>query len=549
MEFKRSSGILLPVYSLPSPHGIGTLGESALAFIDFLKKARQKYWQMLPLTPTGCGDSPYSSYSVYAGNPYLIDLDLLVSDGLLTKEDVESICWENNPDRIDYSIFHENHNALLRKAYENADGELLAKIKPFCESHGAWVENYALYMAVKKYFDGTPWVDWEDGGIRKHEPDSVRKYREMLAEDVDYYLFEQYIFYKQWDKVRAYAKEQEIGLIGDIPIYVALDSADVWAEPHFFQLDEENVPTFVAGVPPDYFSEDGQLWGNPLYDWDKMEKDGYGWWIRRIDHASKLYDVLRIDHFRGLASYWAVKYGAETAKEGKWVTGPGVKFVNVLTSWFSGTKFIAEDLGMMTPDVYDLLNATKLPGMKVLEFAFDPVTPSAYLPMYYPQNCVCYTGTHDNSTVVGWMKDGNPKEVAYARKYLGLADFDEESETAAAESRDAETEKAAADEKTVADESCDTSAEMESVEEVKTVRAVPTRKEEKIFCRAVIRAGMSSVASLFVAQMQDYLALDNSARMNVPGVADGNWNWKLRKGMLTDKLAEEIAEMTKMYGR
>ncbi len=512
MEFTRSSGILLPVYSLPSAHGIGTLGEEALAFIDFLKKAGQKYWQMLPLTPTGCGDSPYSSYSVFAGNPYLIDLDLLVADGLLEKEDVESICWGNNPDRIDYSIFHEKHGALLRKAFANAGQELLAKIKPFCESHGAWVENYALYMAVKNHFDGIPWVEWEDDAIRKHEADAVRRYREMLAKDVEYYLFEQFIFYQQWEKVREYAKKQEIGLIGDIPIYVALDSADVWSEPYFFQLDEENVPTFVAGVPPDYFSEEGQLWGNPLYDWDKMERDGFGWWIRRIDHASKLYDVLRIDHFRGLASYWAVKYGAKTAKEGKWISAPGRKLVSVLTSWFSGTKFIAEDLGLMTPDVYELLNETKLPGMKVLEFAFDPVTPSAYLPHYYPQNCVCYTGTHDNSTVVGWMKEGNPKEIAFARKYLGVADYFGE------------------------DEAADSTKE-------------PTRKEEKIFCRALIRAGMSSVASLFVAQIQDYLALDNSARMNIPGVAEGNWNWKLRKGMLTGELAEEIAEMTKMYGR
>jgi len=549
----------MPVFSLPSAHGIGTLGKNALEFIDFLKKAGQKYWQMLPLTPTGCGDSPYSSYSVFAGNPYLIDLDLLVSDGLLTEEDVEGTFLGNDPDKVDYSAFHENHQELLRKAFANAKPELLAKIPEFCGAYGAWVENYALYMALKKHFEDTPWVEWEDKAIRKHEPEAVKNYREKLSADVDYYIFEQYIFYKQWEKVRAYAKEQKIELVGDIPIYVALDSADVWAEPYFFQLDEENVPTFVAGVPPDYFSEDGQLWGNPLYDWDKMEKDGYGWWIRRIDHASKLYDVLRIDHFRGLASYWSVKYGAETAKEGQWIKGPGEKFVNVLISWFSNTKFIAEDLGLLTPDVVELLNATKLPGMRVLEFAFDPSGTSSYLPHYYERNCICYTGTHDNATAAGWLKEGNPKEVAYAKKYTGFMDAEEEKLTLSdiyalgdkkeeKETSDAAEETSDAAEET-SDAAMETSAAAEECPHEKDSPREYSQEEIKRFCFALIRAGMSSVASVFIAQMQDYLALDNSARINIPGTPTGNWNWKMRSGMLTDELAEEIADMTKLYGR
>ena len=546
MQFERSSGILMPVFSLPSPHGIGTLGKSAFAFIDFLKEAGQSYWQMLPLTPSGCGDSPYSSYSVFAGNPYLIDLDDLVSMELLTEEEIGEIDWENDPDHIDYSIFHEHHEKVLRKAFARKNEALLEKMHSFCMSYGAWVENYALYMALKKHFGGGSWMDWDDAGIRKHEADAVAKYKEMLAEDVTFFVFEQYLFYKQWEEVRAYAKEKEISLIGDIPIYVACDSADVWAEPHFFQLDEENIPTFVAGVPPDYFSEDGQLWGNPLYDWEAMERDGYGWWIRRIDHASKLFDVLRIDHFRGLASYWAVPYGAESAKEGHWVKGPGEKFVNVLTSWFSGTKFIAEDLGMLTPDVYDLLHSTGLPGMKVLEFAFDPVTPSSYLPHYYEKNCVCYTGTHDNATVAGWYKDGNPAEILQAKKYTGLAEVTEIPGTAdGAEGAKAETDRAEAAEAEAGPAAAD---EAQAVK-AETAPAATDGAEVERFTKAVLRAGMSSVAALFIAQIQDYFFLDNHARINVPGVAEGNWTWKMRPGMLTKEKAAEIAAMTKLYGR
>ena len=568
MSLNRSAGILLPVFSLPSKHGIGTLGKAAFDFIDFLKSAGQTYWQMLPLGPGGSGDSPYSSYSVFAGNPYFIDLDLLVEEGILLPEEVDGIVWENDPDHVDYGIFHAEHEKLLKKAYAKITPEIRSKMQAFAAASGPWLENFALYVTLKKHFGGAIWTEWEDRAIRRHEADAVRKYREMLADEVDFHIFEQYLFYSQWDKVRAYAKEQGIGLIGDIPIYVALDSADVWSEPYFFQLDEENVPTFVAGVPPDYFSEDGQLWGNPLYDWERMERDGYGWWIRRIEHAAKLFDVLRIDHFRGLASYWAVPFGAKSAKEGKWMTGPGEKFVKVLTSWFYNLQFIAEDLGMLTPDVYDLLNATKLPGMKVLEFAFDPVTPSAYLPHYFPQNCVCYTGTHDNMTAAGWVLDGAAKEVEHARKYLGLDDLapiltEEAAETVPEENaapaeeavmaeKDAIAE-AAATEKDSDAEAAENDSAADDKENSAAVTAVKRRElspeEIRRFDRALIRAGMSSIAVLFVAQMQDYLCLDNSARTNVPGVAEGNWSWKMRGGAIPEGLAEEIAAMTKLYGR
>ena len=493
-RFQRSCGVLLPVFSLPSPHGIGTLGKEAHSFIDFLKKAGQTYWQMLPLVPTGCGDSPYSGFSTYAGNPYMIDLDLLVEEGLLARDEVEAVSWGSDPAHIDYETFHKCHHAVLETAFSRITDVHRDEIVKFCAKEGAWVGSYALYMALKKHFGEMSWTEWPDEEIRMHRGGAVGKYREMLRETVAYYEFEQYIFYKQWDAVRAHAKEAGIKLIGDVPIYVSLDSVDVWAEPHFFQLDEKNVPKQVAGVPPDYFSEEGQLWGNPLYDWSVMQSDGYGWWIRRIEHAAKMFDVIRIDHFRALSSYWAVPYGAATAKEGHWEKGPGEAFVNVITSWFYNTQFIAEDLGILTQDVYDLMNATKLPGMKILEFAFDPEYPSAYLPHYLERNCVCYTGTHDNATLDEWVEDGDPKETAHAREYFSVTEDGDLSE-------------------------------------------------------AVLRGGLATVADVFIAQMQDYLGLGGEARINVPGVALGNWTWRLSDGMLTDGLAEKMCRMAKLYGR
>ena len=399
---KRSSGILMPVSSLPSPYGIGTLGKAAYEFVDFLADAGQRWWQMLPVGPTSYGDSPYQSFSTYAGNPYFVDLDMLREDGLLTQEEIDAVYWGGDPARVDYAAIYNGRFALLAKATERGWDRDTEELNAFMEQNRTWLPDYALYMAVKRHFGMRAWTEWEDEDIRLHRPVAVEKYRRELWEDVRLFTYIQFLFFKQWNALRSYARKKGIGIIGDLPIYVAMDSADVWSDPRSFQLDEKNVPTAVAGVPPDYFSEDGQLWGNPLYNWPAMEADGFGWWIRRVDGASKLFDVIRIDHFRGLASYWAVPYGETTAKKGRWIPGPGIRMVRAITGWFPQLQFIAEDLGILTPDVTELMEQSGLPGMKVLEFAFDPVEPGVYLPHNHPKNCVCYVGTHDNAPILQW---------------------------------------------------------------------------------------------------------------------------------------------------
>jgi 4-alpha-glucanotransferase len=491
---KRSCGILMPISSLPSPYGIGTLGKAAYEFVDFLAKAGQSWWQILPVGPTSYGDSPYQSFSAYAGNPYFIDLDMLVEDGLLYPEEISSVNWGNDPTRVDYGAIYENRYRLLelaaQRGYER-DSEDIAK---FTHENRGWLPDYALFMALKRRFGMRPWSEWEDAEIRLRHPSALERYRQELSPDIRLFTYIQYLFFKQWNALRDYAHENGIGIIGDMPIYVAMDSADVWAEPKNFQLDENCVPSEISGVPPDYFSEDGQLWGNPLYDWDAMKADGYNWWVRRIGGAEKLYDVLRIDHFRGLESYWSVPYGEETAKNGKWVKGPGMDLLRVLTGWYPNIEFIAEDLGYLTPEVHELLSDSGFPGMKVLEFAFDSREPSNYLPHTYTPHCVCYAGTHDNAPLKAWEYEADPDDIALAIKYLGLNDVEG-------------------------------------------------------FHWGVLRGGMSSVATLFVAQMQDYLGLGREARMNTPGVSGGNWLWRMTADQITPELTEKIAEMSRIYGR
>lgn len=484
----------MPISSLPSPYGIGTFGKAAYDFIDFLKKAGQSWWQILPVGPTSYGDSPYQSFSTYAGNPYFIDLDMLCEDGLLTKDEVNAYDTGNDEEHIDYEKIYLSRFELLKKAKERGFERDRINVEKFKDENSQWLLEYALFMSLKRHFSMKSWTEWDDDGIRLHKSDAVKKYSELLKDDVDFFVYIQYLFFEQWKKLREYAHKNGVGIIGDMPIYVAMDSADVWSSPENFQLDEKNVPIEVAGVPPDYFSEDGQLWGNPLYDWEHMEKDGYGWWIRRIGGASSLYDILRIDHFRGLESYWAVPYGETTAKIGRWVKGPGIYFVKMITGWFSNIQFIAEDLGILTPEVHELLNESGLPGMKVLEFAFDAETPSTYLPHRYDKNCVCYAGTHDNAPLLAWKKEEKAENIAFAEKYLGLND-------------------------------------------------------KEGFCRGIIRGGMSSTADLFIAQMQDWLELAEESRMNTPGVLGGNWQWRMKKDAISDKLAKDIFEMTAMYGR
>lgn len=489
----RSSAILMPIFSLPSPYGIGTLGKEAKKFIDFLAKANQSWWQILPVGPTSYGDSPYQSLSTFAGNPYFIDLDLLIEEGLLKEKEVKSVKWFTSEDKIDYGVLYENRLTLLKKAMEKGLEKEGKEIQNFLSENEKWLPDFALFMALKRHFGMKSWLDWdEDISLRK--PEAVEKYKSLLKNDIDFFVYIQYLFFKQWNEIKSYAHEKGIGIIGDLPIYVALDSVDVWASPESFLLNEKNIPTSVAGVPPDYFSAEGQLWGNPLYNYEAMGKKGYGWWIDRIDGAAKLYDVIRIDHFRGFADYWSVPFAEKTAIKGKWVKGPGMSLIGMLKSWFPGLSFIAEDLGAHSDATTELLSASEFPGMKVLEFAFDESESNSHLPHNHKRNSICYTGTHDNSTLKGWLEAADKEELKKAEKYLGL-------------------------------------------------------NEKEGYVWGIIRGGMSSVAKLFVAQIQDYLELSDDARINTPGTPEGNWVWRMKKGALTDELAERIAKLTHLYNR
>ena len=491
---ERSSGILMPVFSLPSEYGIGAFGKAAYDFADFLHAAGQSCWQMLPMGPTSYGDSPYQSFSTHAGNPYFIDLALLIGDGLLTEAEARAFPWGSDPGTVDYGALYAGRFAVLAKAKARGWARDRAAIAAFEAENAGWLPDYALFMALKRYFGMKAWTEWPDEKARLRDPAALAAYRAALREDVELFTYIQFLFFRQWDALKQYVNGLGIRVIGDLPIYVAPDSADVWAEPRWFQLNARGFPEAVAGVPPDYFSADGQLWGNPLYDYEAMRDDGYSWWIRRVASAAKFCDVVRIDHFRGFASYWAVPCGEKTARNGRWVKGPGMDLVGRLTAWFGDLSFIAEDLGVPSPEVTKLLCDSGLPGMKVLEFAFDAEDADDYRPHRYGPDCVCYTGTHDNQTAQDWLDTAPEETLARARSYFGL-----------------------------------NSAEGEA--------------------RGMLRGGMGSVAALFVAQLQDWMGLGPSGRINTPGTAGGNWTWRLLPGQATRALAEEIFEMTKRYGR
>ena len=488
---KRSSGILMAVSSLPSPYGIGTLGQAAYDFADFLHAAGQRYWQMLPLGPTSYGDSPYQSFSAYAGNPYYIDPELLIADGLLTRSECSRCKWGGDPRYVDYGRIYEKRFDLLHKAFKRGWQRSSEAVAAFEEANSRWLPDYALFMACKRHFGMKAWTEWPDD-IRLRQEGAVEKYRALLREDVEFFTYLQYLFFQQWNRLRDYVHAQGIRIIGDLPIYVAMDSADVWAEPECFQLDDQCVPTEVSGVPPDYFSADGQLWGNPLYAWDRMQADGFGWWIRRVDGASKLYDVIRIDHFRGFDAYWAVPYGETTAKNGHWVKGPGMSLVGVLTSWFPQLRFIAEDLGYLTPEVKAMLAESGYPGMKIMQFAFDSRESGNYLPHTYPRNSVVYTGTHDNVTTEGWRTNASAEDVAYACRYL---------------------------------------------------RCQPEELTEAMIC-----ACLASVSDTAVIPLADWLHLGSEARINTPSTQGSNWQWRLTCP-LPEALAGHIAQLTVLYER
>lgn len=490
---KRACGILMPMSSLPSPYGIGTMGEAAYRFIDLLVEAGQKYWQVLPLGPTSYGDSPYASPSSFAGNPYYIDLDMLIADGLLDREDVVSRFWGSDPSHTDYGALYENRFPVLRKAFAAGRDRYAAEIAAFRAENAGWLENYALFMALKVRFDMRAWTEWPDD-IRLRRPEALARYTAECAYECDFWVFTQFLFFRQWEKLRAYAGEKGIGFIGDVPIYVAPDSADIWSEPEYFLLDEDHACKEVSGVPPDGFNADGQLWGNPLYDWDKLRADGYGWWIRRMEGIARLFDVVRIDHFRGLESFWAVPAGDQTARNGCWRPGPGIDFVKTITNWFPRLNFIAEDLGYLTPDVKKLLRDSGLPGMKVLHWAFDSNGDSDYMPHNIGPNSVCYVGTHDNDTTLGWLNGLSGGDRAFAQEYTRLSD-------------------------------------------------------EEGWCWGLIRVGMSTASELFVATMQDILELGAECRMNRPGDPMGNWCWRMLPGAMTWDKIERLRHLTALYRR
>ncbi len=495
----RESGILLPVSSLPGKYGIGCFSEEAYAFVDRLLKAGQHYWQILPLGPTGYGDSPYQSFSTYAGNPYFICLDDLVGEGLLEKEECEAADFGSDPRYVDYEKLYRNRFPLLRKACQRSDIARNPAFHAYLEENAWWLDDYALFRAVKDRMGGVSWDRWPEG-IRLRQESAVKRCRQELADDIVFYEFLQFKFDEQWKRLKAYANERGIKIIGDIPIYVAFDSADTWANPELFQLDQNCRPTAVAGCPPDGFSADGQLWGNPLYRWDYHRETGYDWWMKRIAHAFSTFDVLRIDHFRGFDEYFSIPYGDTTAWNGHWEKGPGIDFFNTMKEKLGEREVIAEDLGYVTDSVRRLVRDSGFPGMKVLEFAFDSRdTGSAadYLPHNYPENAVAYTGTHDNETLTGWFSDILPKERHLLRNYLQ-------------------------DYRTPADQ---------------------------IYWQLICLI-MRSNARLCIIPMQDYLGLDNSSRMNRPSTLGGiNWRWRLLPQEFSDTLTDRIKNLVTTYGR
>ncbi|MGN0975133.1 MAG: 4-alpha-glucanotransferase [Gemmiger sp.] len=489
----RASGVLMHLSSLPSPYGIGTMGRAARDFVDFLAAAGQQYWQILPICPTSYGDSPYQSFSTFAGNPYFIDLDLLADEGLLLPGEYRDVDWESEPDRVNYGALYCKRLPILRIACGRLLANPPAAYLQFCAENDFWLPDYALFMALKDAHGGCAWTEWEEP-LRRRDPAALAEAREKYQSDVDFWKAVQYLFFRQWRALKRYANERNVRIIGDLPIYVAGDSVDVWSAPQAFQLDADLHPVEVAGCPPDGFSATGQLWGNPLYNWEAMREDGYQWWVRRFRVLCNTYDVLRIDHFRGFAGYFAIPSGSSTAADGHWRTGPGMELFNAVNRALGEQDIIAEDLGFLTDDVRQLLEQSGYPGMKVLEFAFDSRENGDYLPHTYPHHCVVYTGTHDNEPLIGWFETASPADVQHAVDYLHL-----------------------------------------------------TREEG--YHWGMMRAAWASVADLAVVQAQDLLGLGHAARMNTPSTSGGNWQWRALPGAFDRALAEKIHRQMELYDR
>lgn len=488
---ERSCGILLHITSLPSNEGIGSLGKPAYDLIDWLKAAGQKYWQVLPINPTGYGDSPYQSPSAFAGNPLLIDLWELAGMGLLARDDIKGREYGEDPCSVDYEKVIAQKNELLEKAFSNFSEDVA--YLAFVQEQAWWLEDYSLFMAIKEQNGLKSWLTW-DRDIRHRKPEAMKKAREELAGRIKYHRFVQYIFFTQWKKLRAYAEKNGIGIIGDIPIYAAMDSADVWANPTMFAMDIELQPTLVAGVPPDYFSATGQLWGNPLYNWERMEKDNFDWWLSRIDHAMKLFDIVRIDHFRAFDTYYAIPADAKTAEYGDWRKGPGMKLFDTVKKELGDVNIIAEDLGDIFDSVKVLLKKSGFPGMRVLQFGFNNEhSDNSHLPHNYPKNSVCYTGTHDNDTIMGWYRSASSSAAKMARSYIGASVF---------------------------------------------------QKKNMSFIRSIYQ----SPSALAVVPMQDVLGMGKKARMNTPSTFGGNWCWRL-KSIPSAAQAKKLKKLAEAYFR
>lgn len=498
IKIKRSAGILLPISSLPSDYGIGCFSKESYLFVDWLCNAGQSFWQILPTGPTGFGDSPYQAFSSYAGNPYFISLDALISDGLLTHEECRAVDFGDNPRYVDYGKLFSNRYSLLNKAFKRFNPSMELEYNNFIKKNAFWLEDYALFFALKIHFDNRAWYEWKED-IRLRHPEAVSFYKELLSESIDFCKFLQFEFFTQWSRLKSYANEKGIEIIGDLPIYAALDSADVWANPGLFDLDSDGQPNFSAGCPPDGFSPEGQLWGNPLYNWEIHKRTGYNWWCERFTHSFSLYDYVRIDHFRGFDEYYKIPFGAANAINGHWAKGPGYELFNAVKKKNGLYKFIAEDLGFMTESVKELLRLCGFPGMRVLQFAFDlrdNQSKNDHLPHNYPKNCVAYTGTHDNQSLKAWFSSLSSEEQQTAVAYL--CDF-----------------------------------------------YTPEDKLNFPFISLLMR----SSADLCIIPLQDYLRLGDEARINTPSTSRGNWQWRLCKNELDSSLAQRIFRMTEQYSR
>lgn len=490
---ERSSGVLLHISSLPGEFGIGDFGSGAYNFVDFLYRSGQKNWQILPLGITSYGDSPYQSFSAFAGNPYFIDLNEFIGSGFISKEEVEKFDFGEDPSKVNYGLLYENKIPLLKQAYRNSKDLIIKDLEGFVKENYGWIRDFALFMAIKESYGNVSWLEW-DKKYKAYNSEEVLDFEKEYKDEIYFWIFTQYYFWKQWKKLKKYANKKDVKIIGDLPIYVSTDSVDVWKDPHLFKLDKDFQPITVAGVPSDDFSELGQLWGNPTYDWENMEKEGYSWWVDRIHHSFKQFDILRIDHFKGFESFWEVEFQSKDARKGKWRQGPGIELFRKIEEELGSLDIVAEDLGFNTENLEKLVSETGFPNMKILQFGFNHKEENNHMVHQFKENMLAYTGTHDNQTIMGWFKEAGIEDKEYVEEYFKL---------------------------------------------------------DKIegYNWGIIRGLWSSVARLTIVPLQDILGLDNGARMNTPAILGGNWTWRYRESMLKDRLARKLKDLTELYWR